>query len=91
MRYALILPSLIVLAACQTQSITAHPDPMAPNCGAEGLQHLVGQPLASFTPPPQAKAVRVIGPGMAVTMDFRPDRLNVEHDKGNTITRISCG
>jgi hypothetical protein len=87
MRYALIL-SALNLSACMAE---APLDPMAPSCGAEALQHLVGQPVANFTPPPQAKAVRVIGPDMAVTMDFRPDRLNVEHDKANIITRVACG
>jgi len=67
------------------------PDPMAPNCGADGLQALVGGPVTAFTAPPQARAVRVIGPDMAVTMDYRPDRLNVEHDKDQVIQRIYCG
>jgi len=35
--------------------------------------------------------VRVIKPGMAVTMDYRSDRLNVELDDVNTIKALRCG
>jgi hypothetical protein len=34
---------------------------------------------------------RVIGPNMAVTMDFRQDRLNFSIGKTNRIERIFCG
>jgi hypothetical protein len=86
----LILVLALTLAACQPVGAPIA-DPMAPSCGAEALQPLLGQPLARFTAPPAAKAVRVIGPDTAVTMDFRPDRLNVEHDAQRVITRIYCG
>lgn len=35
--------------------------------------------------------VRVIRPGDMVTKDFRPDRLNVELDGEDTVTKIYCG
>jgi hypothetical protein len=38
-----------------------------------------------------AGLIRPIGPDTAVTRDFRPDRVNVEIDRNNTITRVSCG
>jgi Peptidase inhibitor I78 family len=38
-----------------------------------------------------ARTVRWIEPGMAVTMDFRPDRLNVELDEDGVITAMRCG
>ncbi len=38
-----------------------------------------------------AERVRVIKPGMAVTMDFRGDRLNIDVDAGNRVTRVHCG
>ena len=34
---------------------------------------------------------RIIGPNMAVTMDFRQDRLNFSIGKTNRIERIYCG
>jgi hypothetical protein len=35
--------------------------------------------------------VRVIRPGMAVTMDHRPDRINFPISEAGRITRIHCG
>ncbi len=84
-----VLAACFALAGCQPEM--ASPDPMAANCGAEALQTLVGGPLDAFTAPPEARAVRVIGPDMAVTMDYRPDRLNVEHDADQVILRVFCG
>ena len=38
-----------------------------------------------------AATVRVIGPNDAVTMDFRPDRLNLETNARGRIVRVRCG
>lgn len=38
-----------------------------------------------------ARAVRVIRPGQAVTMDFSPYRLNIELDAGDRVARLRCG
>ena len=38
-----------------------------------------------------AERVRVIKPGMAVTMDYRGDRLNIDVDADNRVTRVHCG
>ena len=38
-----------------------------------------------------ARSLRRIGPGDAVTMDFRADRLNVAYDARHVVTRITCG
>ncbi|MET0362688.1 MAG: I78 family peptidase inhibitor [Sphingobium sp.] len=38
-----------------------------------------------------ARQLRWLGPGMAATMDFRPDRLTVTYDDNRTIVRIACG
>ncbi|MFY2762621.1 I78 family peptidase inhibitor [Arenimonas sp. MALMAid1274] len=35
--------------------------------------------------------VRVIQPGMAVTMDYREDRLNLDVDADNRVTAVRCG
>jgi hypothetical protein len=35
--------------------------------------------------------MRVIKPGMAVTMDFREDRVNVEVDADNRVIAVRCG
>jgi len=38
-----------------------------------------------------ARNARVVKPGMAVTMDFRQDRVTVQVDAQNRIERASCG
>lgn len=88
MRIALI--SLVLLAACMsepdrtTETITA-------NCGADALQDRVGQPAADHDFDTGDRPVRILPPGSIMTMDHRPDRLNVETDDAGIITRIWCG
>ena len=38
-----------------------------------------------------AQSIRWIEPGMAVTMDYRGDRLNAELDQDGVITAMRCG
>ncbi len=80
--------ALLALAACQP----APPGTPAgsASCGAESLQTLVGQSAGVLETMRFAGPVRIIRPGMAVTMDYRPDRLNIEIDAANTIARVWC-
>lgn len=74
------------LAAC----VAATP-PAEDACGAAALQGLAGQDrsvLAAMTLP---NPTRVIEPGMAVTMDYNPARLNIWLDEGGRIDKIMCG
>ena len=72
------------------------PPPVGDGCSLSSLNDLVGKP---FTPALEADArarakvrsVRAIRPGMAVTMDFRPDRLNIDIDGKNVVTGFRCG
>lgn len=38
-----------------------------------------------------SERLRLIQPGMAVTMDYREDRLNLDVDADNKVTRAHCG
>lgn len=91
-RLTLILP-LLALAACTMETTPVTPPPMPPEnaCGAADLQTLVGQPASVLDTMRFAQPVRVIRPGMAVTMDYRADRLNIEIDKAERIIRVTCG
>ncbi|MGX0974607.1 hypothetical protein ACSSVY_000303 [Roseovarius sp. MBR-51] len=60
-------------------------------CGAAQMQTLIGTPVAAQDFSNSAAAVRILPPGAMMTMDHRPDRLNVEHDADGVITRIWCG
>ena len=81
-----MLALAMVLAGCVSADA---PDQNA--CGAAGMQSLVGQGrdvLAAMTLP---QGTRVIEPGMAITEDYRADRLNLDVDAGGRITRVWCG
>ncbi len=94
-RIALLLP--MAFAACV--EVESPPDPgiieppMPPvgACGAPELQGLVGQPASVLETMKFGTDTRVIHPGMAVTMDYREDRLNIEIDQEKMISRVSCG
>ncbi len=93
--FALLIP--LGLAACV--EIESPPDPgvmpppMPPedSCGAPDLQFLRGQPETVLHTMKFGVPVRIIQPGMAVTMDYNPTRLNIEIDESGEIFRISCG
>ena len=79
----------VALAACHPEAET--PPEMAESCGAEALQHLVGQPRSAFESQNIDAPTRILPPGSAMTMDHRPDRLNVDLDEDGRISRIWCG
>jgi hypothetical protein len=95
---ALLVP--LLCAACVVteeapdpagKGLSNPPTPPVGSCGADALQALVGQPAAVLETMRFGQVVRVIHPGMAVTMDYSPDRLNVEVDADKVIRRVSCG
>ena len=96
-----ILIALALGAGTTTPQMAGDPPPATPElpggaCQTAALAALVGTP---FTPALQADArarakvrtVRAIRPGMAETMDFRPDRLNIDIDEKNIVTGFRCG
>lgn len=89
MHRPLAASALILLAACVEEPPVAIPGDDA--CGASALQSLVGQPAAVLETMRFAGPTRVIRPGMAVTMDYSPDRLNIEIDAAEVIARVVCG
>lgn len=88
------VPSPTVQPAPPSES--AKPEPAADECSASKLGSYMGQAAGSDT---MAKIrqtigherIRTINPGDAVTMDFRPDRLNVEVGEDGRIKRLRCG
>jgi hypothetical protein len=86
----------LLLAACvadRLESGPADPGPVPPagSCGASDLQRLVGQPASLLQTMRFAQPVRILRPGMAVTMDYSEDRLNIEIDGAEVIVRVGCG
>lgn len=82
-------PLALLLVACAPL-----PDdtdaPFTASCEAGSYAGLVGLNIAAVTLPADLEQ-RVIGPGMAYTQDFRPDRLNIEIDRAGVIQRVWCG
>ena len=85
---AAALSTAFALAACQPMPDATTPRP--DTCNLSAHQSLVGTPvsLAQF---PGVETVRIIPPNSPVTMDYLPERLNVETDAKGTIQRLSCG
>ncbi len=83
-RLALLLP--FAFAACVEEAA-----PPAGTCGAPDLQDLVGQSETVLQTMKFGTPVRIIHPGMAVTMDYREDRLNIEINEAGKISRVTCG
>jgi len=93
--------SLMALSACSTSGsdkvaeATPPPPSMEPNCGADQYSAYVGQPasdevIAAIAKSRGDKPMRVIKPGMAVTMDYMPERLNVQVGEDGKITGFNC-
>lgn len=96
MKHILSMVALIALVACVAPTANAPSAPALPsaeNDTCNGLQHaaLMGQDATALERVLILGQVRVIRPGMAVTMDFRPERLNFNIGTTNRITRIFCG
>lgn len=87
------LTCALALAGCATTT----PSPVASGgCNHEALGRFTGQKAsaesgAALLRESGARTLRWGGPGMAMTMDFRPDRLTVSYDAAMVITAARCG
>ena len=87
------------VAACAMSEPPAAPpsaSDAADACGAQALQDYLGMMADGSVEARLREAagdgrIRFIGPDDAVTMDYRPGRLNVETDAAGKIVRIRCG
>jgi hypothetical protein len=97
MRTALVTMMMAPLAACATTGGSEAPGAEAEGpCRNEPVASFVGQKASAETgaemlKASRAKTMRWGGPGMAMTMDFRPDRLTVGYDEAMVITSARCG
>jgi len=82
---------LALLAGACLPDASLPPPGTSGNCGAAELQYLLGQPASMLATLALTPATRIIRPGEAVTMDYSPDRLDIELDAIARIIRISCG
>jgi hypothetical protein len=95
-RFALPLVALAAAGCYENRPEPDAPPVMEAACKSEPLAGLVGKTRSDAVSKEAlrlsgAKAIRWISPGMAVTMDFRTDRLNLDVDAQGKITRAHCG
>lgn len=88
---ALFLPLLV--SACAMNGASP---PVAEACDSAPANELIGKPHDAATADRAlkltgARHLRLVRPGMMVTMDYRADRLTVHLDDDGKIERISCG
>lgn len=69
-----------MIGGCDTEAAQAH-------VGQEATDAVVEQARIDSG----AETVRVLAPGDAATMDFRPERLNIDVDDNNVIQSLRCG
>ena len=85
---------LLLVPACMTAP--AAPPELSGSCRNDGLDRFVGQPAtaglgAQMLAASGARVLRWAGYGMAITMDFSPDRLTVRLTQDNRVESASCG
>lgn len=98
-RSMLIAVAVLPLAACAGAGSGGPETPVAAAqgpCKAEGLERFTGQKVtdalgAEIMKASGAKTLRWGGPDMAMTMDFRPDRVTVSYDAQMLVTQARCG
>jgi hypothetical protein len=89
--FPLLLCAPLLLSACVMEPVPMPPDDRLASCGADDLQYLVGQPGVVLDGMRFSQDVRVIQFGMAVTMDYNANRLNIWLDRRDVIERVTCG
>lgn len=103
MKHLAILPFSALAMACAPMAEPGEPAPPAERmpgedspCNADSAQQYIGRYADKATgeaivAATGARMFQWVGPGMAVTMDYRPDRVRVSFDEQYNITSIRCG
>jgi hypothetical protein len=96
-RLLIALTAALMAGACAIDGAQP-PETAKPvtTCQAERVQYLVGRMITDRTAAAAKRGahteqLRIILPDTAVTMDFRPDRLNIDVRQDKVILRIHCG
>lgn len=100
MRNFVALASAVLAIGCaapseKTEPIERMPGEASP-CVAEPAQQYIGQTVGqaagnTIMAATGAKTFQWVGPNMAVTMDYRLDRVRVSYNEKRVITAIRCG
>ncbi len=60
-------------------------------CAAARHQKLIGQPWGEIDPAALPRPLRVYRFGSRISMDYRPERLNVVLDDAGRVLKVRCG
>lgn len=90
---------IVTLSACgrgvpdlpATPSRPSIPPPQSDTCGAGPHASLIGQERTALERVLIMREIRIVRPGDAVTLDFRPTRLNIEIGTDGRIASLYCG
>lgn len=82
------LAAVLILGGCIEET---DPSTVADTCGASDLRYLEGQSAQVLETMRFGVPVRIIRPGMAVTMDYSETRLNIAVGDDGRIARVYCG
>jgi len=63
----------------------------APSCPETAYQVLVGQPIGEIHTASLPQPHRIYARGDMVTMDYRPERLNIVTGDGAAVIEVKCG
>lgn len=93
-RRIVITAAALVLAACATtqgpsDDTITEPDPQA--CAADAYQGLVGQQIGEVHTDSLPRPLRVYAVTDMITMDHRPDRMNIVVSVEGDVVEVSCG
>ncbi|ATG48633.1 hypothetical protein CEW89_14340 [Celeribacter ethanolicus] len=84
---------MLSLSACKENApnVTENTPPAEETCAAALITPLIGEPQSALDALMVPEPLRIILPGMTVTMDHRPERTNIEVDDTGRISRVWCG
>ena len=92
MRYLIVVMLLQACTMVMPEPVPQpDPTPSLASCHAEGLDGLIGAPVSLLPTGGAWSSLRIIRPGMMVTMDYAPTRLNVRVNRADIIVALNCG
>jgi hypothetical protein len=104
-KWILIAAGLLLASACATLPGQAasepnvvdrtdeveHPAPEAPQCAAGAYQVLVGQRIGEVYTDSLPVPHRIYSTTDMITMDYRPERLNIVTSPDGEVVEVKCG
>lgn len=88
---AAVLASGCIIIDADEVTYREDPPNRPARCDAAAYQSLVGQPEAAIDRNRLPQSFRIICHDCQVTMDYNPNRLNVQLDPQNRVASVSCG